>query len=75
MATIAARLTHDGILYANTSVGFNEILQSNISINPSGVYADVLDEVTGTDNLSAMQQLKTGVLRISGVFDEVSTLA
>jgi hypothetical protein len=31
-----------------------------------------LDEYTGTENSKAMQQLNTGVLKISGVFDEVS---
>jgi hypothetical protein len=73
MANIAARLNNDGTLYASgTSVGFNEISQSNISIAPEGVYAYALDEVSIIENGQAMQQLNTGVLRISGVFDEVS---
>lgn len=74
MANIAARLDNNGKLYVNSnaSVGFNEISQSNISITPNGVFAYTLDEYTGTENGKAMQQLNTGVLKISGVFDEVS---
>jgi hypothetical protein len=74
MANIAARLDNNGKLYTNSNanVGFNEISQSNISITPNGVFAYTLDEYTGTENGKAMQQLNTGVLRISGVFDEVS---
>jgi hypothetical protein len=74
MANIAARLDNTGKLYTNSnaSVGFNEISQSNISITPNGVFAYTLDEYTGTENGKAMQQLNTGVLKISGVFDEVS---
>lgn len=74
MSKVAARLSKTGTLYATSdgSVGFNEINQSNISITLNGVYADVLDEVSGTQNGKAMQQLNTGVLKISGVFDEVS---
>ena len=74
MATIAARLNNSGTLYANSqgSVGFDEVSQSNISITPSGVFAYTLDEFTGTPNGEAMKQLNTGVLKISGVFDEVS---
>ena len=73
MATIAARLKDTGTLYTTTGgVGFDERSQSNISITPTGVYAALLDEVTGTDGGKAMQQLKTGTLRIAGVFDEVS---
>jgi hypothetical protein len=74
MANIAARLDNNGKLYVNSNanVGFNEISQSNISITPNGVFAYTLDEYTGTENGKAMQQLNTGVLKISGVFDEVS---
>jgi hypothetical protein len=74
MANIAARLDSTGKLYVNSNgnVGFNEISQSNISITLNGVFAYTLDEYTGTENGKAMQQLNTGVLRISGVFDEVS---
>ena len=74
MANIAARLDSTGKLYVNSNanVGFNEISQSNISITPAGVFAYTLDEYTGTENGKAMQQLNTGVLKISGVFDEVS---
>jgi hypothetical protein len=73
MANVAARLDNNGKLYTNNaSVGFNEISQSNISITPNGVFAYTLDEYTGTENGKAMQQLNTGVLKISGVFDEVS---
>ena len=74
MTNIAARLNNTGTLYATVegSVGFNEISQSNISITPQGVFAYTLDEYTGPENGMAMQQLNTGVLKISGVFDEVS---
>ena len=74
MANIAARLNNTGTLYATVegSVGFNEISQSNISITPQGVFAYTLDEYTGPENGMAMQQLNTGVLKISGVFDEVT---
>ena len=74
MANVAARLNNTGTLYTTTngSVGFNEISQSNISITPQGVFAYTLDEYTGPENGAVMQQLNTGVLRISGVFDEVS---
>jgi hypothetical protein len=74
MANIAARLDSTGKLYTNSNgnVGFNEISQSNISITLNGVFAYTLDEYTGTENGKAMQQLNTGVLKISGVFDEVS---
>lgn len=74
MAKIAARLSNAGNLYCDkdNSIGFNEISQDNISITPDGVFAYTLDEYTGTENSKAMQQLNTGVLKISGVFDEVS---
>lgn len=76
MANIAARLTNTGMLYtSNTGVGLNEISQSNISITPQGVYAYTLDEISGTSNGESMQQLNTGVLKISGVFDEVSGIS
>jgi len=74
MSNVAARLNNNGTLYTTTtgSVGFNEISQSNISITPNGVFAYTLDEYTGPENGMAMQQLNTGVLKISGVFDEVT---
>lgn len=74
MANIAARLSNSGNLYATLdgSVGFDETSQNKISITPEGVFAYTLDEVSGTTNSEAMQQLNTSVLRISGVFDEVS---
>jgi hypothetical protein len=77
MANVAARLNKTGTLYAtnNSGVGFNEISQDTISITPDGVFAYVLDEYTGPENGMAMQQLNTGVLRISGVFDEVTGIS
>lgn len=77
MAKIAARLSNAGNLYCDkdNSIGFNEISQDNISITPDGVFAYTLDEYTGTENSKAMQQLNTGVLKISGVFDEVSGIS
>jgi hypothetical protein len=77
MATIAARLSNTGNLYCNKDniTGFSEVSQANISITPNGVFAYTLDEYTGTENSKAMQQLNTGVLKISGVFDEVSGIS
>jgi hypothetical protein len=74
MAIVAARLTKTGTLYTNSQVGvvLDEISQANISITPTKVYAGTLDEVTGTENGRAMQQLNTGVLRVAEVFDEVT---
>lgn len=77
MANIAARLTKSGTFYTrgNSSVVFDEITQTRLSVTHDGVYTGELDEVSGTDNGQAMQQLKTGRLIISGVFDEVSGIS
>ena len=77
MAKIAARLSNAGNLYCDkdNSIGFSEVSQEHISITPDGVFAYTLDEYTGTENSKAMQQLNTGVLKISGVFDEVSGIS
>ena len=77
MAKIAAIFSNTGNLYCDkdNSIGFSEISQSNISITPNGVFAYTLDEYTGTENSKATQQLNTGVLKISGVFDEVSGIS
>jgi hypothetical protein len=77
MANIAARLSKSGTFYTsgNTSVVFDEITQTRLSVTPDGVYSGELDEVSGTSNGQAMQQLKTGRLVISGVFDEVSGIS
>jgi len=74
---IAARLDKSGKLYVSNVAGIqlNEITQSTHSITPTGVYAGEFDEVSGTVNNRAMQQLKTGKLIISGVFDEVSGIS
>jgi hypothetical protein len=77
MANIAVRLTNTGTLLTNSTgnVVFNEIAQSTISITNSSVYVYMIDEVTGTSNGEAMQQFKSGVLKVSGVFDEVSGIS
>jgi hypothetical protein len=77
MTNIAARLNKSGTFYTrgNSSVVFDEITQSRLSVTPNGVYAGELDEVSGTQNGQAMQQLNTGRLIISGVFDEVSGIS
>jgi hypothetical protein len=74
---IAARLSKSGTFYTsgNTSVVFDEITQSRLSVGPNGVYAGELDEISSTTNGQAMQQLNTGRLIISGVFDEVSGIS
>jgi len=54
---------------------FDEITQSRLSVGPNGVYAGELDEISNTTNGQAMQQLNTGRLIISGVFDEVSGIS
>jgi hypothetical protein len=77
MSKIAVRLSNTGTLYSNVTLGvvFNEVNQNHISFTSNGVNATSLDEVTGTQNRQAMQQLNTGVLRVSGVFDEVSGIS
>jgi len=77
MTRIAARLTKSGTFYTrgDSSVVFDEITQSNLSVSTNGVYTGELDEVSGTTNGQAMQQYKTGRLAISGVFDEVSGIS
>lgn len=77
MSTIAARLSKTGTFYANPTVGvvFDEITQDYLSITPNAVYASELDEVSGTESGRSMQQLNTGVLKISGVFDEVTGIS
>lgn len=74
---VAARLDKSGKFYTNINIGveLNEITQITHSITPQGVYADEFDEVSITQNNEAMQQLKTGKLIISGVFDEVSGIS
>jgi hypothetical protein len=74
---VAARLDKSGKFYTNTSIGveLNEITQTEHSITPQGVYAGEFDEVSITQNNEVMQQLKTGKLIISGVFDEVSGIS
>lgn len=77
MTKIAARLSKSGTFYTSgdTSVVFDEITQSRLSVGPNGVYAGELDEISNTTNGQAMQQLNTGRLIISGVFDEVSGIS
>jgi hypothetical protein len=77
MSTLAARLSKTGTFYANPEVGvvFDEVTQSTHSVTPNAVYAGEFDEVTGTDNGRSMQQLNTGRLKISGVFDEVTGIS
>jgi hypothetical protein len=74
MTVVAARLTKTGTLYTNSKVGvvFDEISQANISVTPEKVYAGTLDEVSGTENGRAMQQINTGILKVAEVFDEVT---
>jgi len=76
MSVIAARLSNTGTLFTSTAgEGFDETSQTTISVSPNGFFADELDEVTGTENGAAMQQLNSSVLRVSGVFDEVTGIA
>ena len=74
---VAARLDKSGKFYTNSDIGveLNEITQTKHSITPQGVYAGEFDEVSETENNRVMQQLKTGKLIISGVFDEVSGIS
>ena len=73
---IVARLKDTGTLYASEfGIGFDEHSQNHISISPAGIYSAGVDEVTGTVIGKAMQQLTNGVLRVSGVFDEVTGIA
>lgn len=75
MANIAARLNSSGTFYVSNNVVFNEISQTSISITPTGVFANEFDEVSGTLNNRAMQQYGNGVVKISGVMDEITGIA
>jgi hypothetical protein len=77
MSTIAARLSNNGTLYTNKDVGieFDEITQNRLSITDTAFYTGEMDEVSGTQSGRAMQQVNTGVLKISGVFDEVTGIS
>ena len=74
---VAARLDKSGKFYTNSDIGvvLDEISQSSHSITPEKVYAGEFDEVTVPENNRVMQQLKTGKLIISGVFDEVTGIS
>jgi len=74
---VAARLDSSGKFYTNTDVGveLDEITLSDHRMTPTKVYAGEFDEVSGTENNRVMQQLKTGKLIISGVFDEVTGIS
>lgn len=77
MSTIAARLSNNGTLYTNSAVGieFDEVTQNRLSITTTAFYTGEMDEISGTDAGRAMQQVNTGVLKISGVFDEVTGIS
>jgi hypothetical protein len=74
MSTVVARLSITGTLYANPSIGieFDEITQGSLSVSDTAVLTGELDEVTGTNNGRAMQQINNGLLKVSGIFDEVT---
>ena len=72
---VAARLDKSGKFYTSNGVVLDEIAQSTHGMTSSKVYANEFDEVSGTVNNRVMQQLKTGKLIISGVFDEVSGIS
>jgi hypothetical protein len=77
MSTIAARLSNNGTLYTNSAVGieFDEVTQNRLSVTTTAFYTGEMDEISGTDAGRAMQQINTGVLKISGVFDEVTGIS
>lgn len=72
---VAARLDKSGKFYTRDSVELDEITQLTHGITPLKVFAGEFDEVSETENNRVMQQLKTGKLIISGVFDEVSGIS
>jgi len=72
---VAARLDKSGKFYTRDGVVLDEITQTTHSITSTKVNAGEFDEVSGTVNNRVMQQLKTGKLIISGVFDEVSGIS
>lgn len=74
---VAARLDKTGKFYTNSDIGvvLDEITESTHRITSTKVYAGEFDEVTPTDNNRVMQQLKTGKLIVSGVFDEVTGIS
>jgi hypothetical protein len=74
-STVAARLDNSGKFYTNIGVVLDEMTQQTHGMTPTKVYAGEFDEVSETTNNRVMQQMKTGKLIISGVFDEVSGIS
>jgi hypothetical protein len=76
MATqVAARLAKSGQFYTGNSIELDEITLSTHKLTKTKIFANEFDEVSETENNRVMQQLKTGKLIISGVFDEVSGIS
>lgn len=72
MATIATRLTADGILYTNGS--FDEVSQIKNSVTPDTVFTSELDEVTIHLGSVAKRETADGKLLVSNHFDEVTKI-
>ncbi len=69
MATIARRLTADGIL--SISGEFDEVTQSTISLTTTTYYAATFDEVTINGGGTAMRETSTGTIMVAAQLNEV----
>ena len=72
MATIATRLTANGILYTNGS--FDEVSQTKNSVAPDTVFTAELDEITIQSGTIAKRETADGKLLVSNHFDEVTKI-
>ena len=75
MATIATRITADGVYYTNGE--FDEVTKTVISVTPTTVYAAELDEVSinPVSNGLAKREYFNGNLHVAGYFDEVTGIS
>jgi len=62
------------LLIANTSI-FDEMVQSNVRLTKTSMFAGEFDEVTGTGSTANMRFTRQGNVLISGQFDEVTGLS
>ena len=62
------------LIIANTSI-FDEMVQSNVRLTKTSMFAGEFDEVTGTGSTANMRFTRQGNVLISGQFDEVTGLS
>lgn len=72
MATIASRITADGIFYSSGEL--DEVTKTTISVTPNNVFASQFDEVSISPvaNGLAKREYFNGNLQVGGYFDEVT---